>query len=386
MKKIVISVFIGSRANYSSIKSVLYEIKKNKKLDLKIILGASALVSKYGELEKIILKDGFKINSKIMNLVEGENSLSMSKTIGIGIIELSTILNRIKPDFVVTVGDRYETLATSISSVLSNFRLIHTMGGEITGTIDESIRHATSKFAHIHFVATKKSRERVIKLGEDPKYVFNVGCPRIDLVNSILKKKIKVNENEVFRHGVGNKFSINERFLIVSQHPVTTEYEKSMSQILTTLNAVKKINLPAIVIWPNPDAGSDGISRGIRIFREKNPKLNFFYIKMLEIENYVKLLNLTSCLVGNSSSGIREGSFIGTPCVNIGSRQNDREYGKNVMHADYNEAKIIRTIKKQIKRNKKYQSDKIYGQGNAAKKITKLILKSKPNIQKKLHY
>ena len=107
---------------------------------------------------------------------------------------------------------------------------------------------------------------------------------------------------------------------------------------------------------------------------------------MLEIENYVKLLNLTSCLVGNSSSGIREGSFIGTPCVNIGSRQNDREYGKNVMHADYNEAKIIRTIKKQIKRNKKYQSDKIYGQGNAAKKITKLILKSKPNIQKKLHY
>ncbi len=386
MKKIVISVFIGSRANYSSIKSVLYEIKKNKKLDLKIILGASALVSKYGELEKIILKDGFKINSKIMNLVEGENSLSMSKTIGIGIIELSTILNRIKPDFVVTVGDRYETLATSISSVLSNFRLIHTMGGEITGTIDESIRHATSKFAHIHFVATKKSRERVIKLGEDPKYVFNVGCPRIDLVNSILKKKIKVNENEVFRHGVGNKFSINERFLIVSQHPVTTEYEKSMSQILTTLNAVKKINLPAIVIWPNPDAGSDGISRGIRIFREKNPKLNFFYIKMLEIENYVKLLNLTSCLVGNSSSGIREGSFIGTPCVNIGSRQNNREYGKNVMHADYNEAKIIRTIKKQIKRNKKYQSDKIYGQGNAAKKITKLILKSKPNIQKKLHY
>ena len=188
MKKI--SVFIGSRANYSSIKSVLFAIKKSKKLDLKIILGASALVSKYGELEKIILKDGFRIDTKIMNLVEGENPLSMSKTIGIGIIELSTILNKIKPDFVITVGDRYETLATSISSVLSNFRLIHTMGGEITGTIDESIRHATSKLAHLHFVATKKARERVIKLGEDPRYVFNVGCPRIDLVKNILKKGI----------------------------------------------------------------------------------------------------------------------------------------------------------------------------------------------------
>ena len=328
MKKI--SVFSGSRANYSSIKSVLFAIKKSKKLDLKIILGASALVSKYGELEKIILKDGFRIDTKIMNLVEGENPLSMSKTIGIGIIELSTILNKIKPDFVITVGDRYETLATSISSVLSNFRLIHTMGGEITGTIDESIRHATSKLAHLHFVATKKARERVIKLGEDPRYVFNVGCPRIDLVKNILKKRNNINENEIFRHGVGNRFSLKKNFLIISQHPVTTEYEKSMSQILTTLNAAKKVNLPTIVIWPNPDAGSDGISRGIRIFREKNPKLNFFFIKMLEIENYVKLLNITSCLIGNSSSGIREGCFIGTPCVNIGTRQNNREFGKNV--------------------------------------------------------
>ncbi len=384
MKKI--SVFIGSRANYSSIKSVLFAIKKSKKLDLKIILGASALVSKYGELEKIILKDGFRIDTKIMNLVEGENPLSMSKTIGIGIIELSTILNKIKPDFVITVGDRYETLATSISSVLSNFRLIHTMGGEITGTIDESIRHATSKLAHLHFVATKKARERVIKLGEDPRYVFNVGCPRIDLVKNILKKRNNINENEIFRHGVGNRFSLKKNFLIISQHPVTTEYEKSMSQILTTLNAAKKVNLPTIVIWPNPDAGSDGISRGIRIFREKNPKLNFFFIKMLEIENYVKLLNITSCLIGNSSSGIREGCFIGTPCVNIGTRQNNREFGKNVIHTDNSEKKIIAAIKKQILRNKKYKSDKIYGSGNAASKIVQYILKSKPSIQKKLNY
>lgn len=384
MKKKIL-IFIGSRANYSSIKSVMIEIKKHKNLDLQLVLGASSLIDKYGDLVSLVKKDGFKIDAKLYTLVEGENPVSMSKTAGLGIIEMSSILIGLKPDIVLTVGDRYETMSTTIATTYLNIPLAHTMGGEVTGTIDESIRHATTKFANIHFVATKKSKERVILLGELKKYVFNVGCPRIDLVKNILGKKIKLNQKEIFRHGVGKEFSLDEDFVIVSQHPVTTEYKKSFMHITNTLNAVKMTGLPAFVLWPNSDAGSDGISRGIRSFREKNSNLKFFYIKNLSIQNYVTLMNKTKCLIGNSSSGIREGAFIGTPCINIGSRQNDRECGKNVIHTNNSKKNIFRSILKQKKRGH-YKSEKIYGNGYAGRKIAKILNKVKVDIQKKITY
>jgi UDP-hydrolysing UDP-N-acetyl-D-glucosamine 2-epimerase len=383
IKKIL--VFIGSRANYSSIKSVMAEIVKNQNLKLKLVLGASALIDKYGNLVDIIKKDGFTIDAKLYTLVEGENPVSMSKTAGLGIIEMSSALTNLKPDIVITIGDRYETISTSIASAYLNIPLAHTMGGEVTGTIDESIRHATTKFANIHFVASRDAEIRVLKLGENKKNVFNVGCPRIDLVRHILFSKTKVNSKKIFKHGVGNKFDLNKDFLIVSQHPVTTEYKDSFEQILNTLNAVKRINIPTLVLWPNSDAGSDGISKGIRNFREKNSNLNFFYIKNLEIEDYVKLMRITKCLVGNSSSGIREGTFIGTPTVNIGSRQNERQCGKNVKHSSYKTENIYKAIKYQIGKGK-YKSEKIYGDGYAGKKISKILNNIKIQVQKKITY
>tara|TARA_B110001452_G_C15205065_1_gene418059 strand:+ start:370 stop:1521 length:1152 start_codon:yes stop_codon:yes gene_type:complete len=383
MKKIL--VFIGSRANYSSVKSVMTEIKRHPNLKLQLVVGASALIEKYGNLLNLIKKDGFKIDEKLFTLVEGENPISMSKTAGLGIIEMSSTLINLKPNIVITIGDRFETISTSIASTYLNIPLAHTMGGEVTGTIDESIRHATSKFANIHLVATKQSRNRVIKLGEISKNVFNVGCPRIDLVKNIIKSNKKIDTNAIFKHGVGEKFDLKNRFLIVSQHPVTTEHQSSIKQITNTLQAVKKIGLPAFVLWPNADAGADGISRGIRIFREKNDKLPFFYIKNFKIEQYVSLMNKTSCLIGNSSSGIREGAYIGTPTVNIGTRQNDRECGKNVIHTNYNEKNIFISIKKQLKKGK-YKSEKIYGDGAAGKKIAKILSNINVKVQKKITY
>jgi len=383
MRKIL--VFIGSRANYSSIKSVMYAIKKHRKLKLQLVLGASSLIEKYGDLEKLIKKDGFKIDDQLSTLVEGQNPMSMTKTTGLGIIEISSSLNKLKPDIVITIGDRFETMSTTIATTYLNIPLAHTMGGEVTGTIDESIRHATTKFANLHFVATSQSKKRVIKMGEKASTVFNVGCPRMDIVKNVLKDKKSLVENEIFKHGVGKKFNLNDKFLIISQHPVTTEYDKAFTQITNTLEAVKKTNLPSLILWPNADAGSDGISRGIRIFREKNNNLNFFYIKNLKISDYVKLMSQTSCLIGNSSSGIREGAYIGTPTVNIGTRQNNRECGKNVLHTGYSSNSIYFSIITQLKK-RKLKSEKIYGHGDAGIKIAKILAYCKLDVQKKIVY
>jgi len=385
-KKIL--VFIGSRANYSSIKSVLEEIKKNKKCLLQIILGASAVIDKYGDLEKIINRDGFKIDRKIYFLIEGENPITMAKSTGLGLIGISEALKELKPNIVITIGDRFETMATTLATCYMNIPLAHTMGGEVTGTIDESIRHAVTKFSHIHFPSSKESAKRIYLLGENKKDIFNFGCPRIDLVKKELKKnRLKSINKRIFKEGVGAKLNLLKPFVIVSQHPVTTEFGNAENQILNTLEAVSKLNVQAIVLWPNADAGSEDIAKGIRKWREKFKMKKMHFFKNLEINDYIQLMKYASCLVGNSSSGIREGAYIGTPVVNIGSRQNGRERGKNVIQVNYEAKNIYNALRKQVNKNSRYKQSNIYGDGNAAKKIiNKLVTLKKISVQKKIRY
>lgn len=385
MKKIF--VFLGSRANYASIKSALYHIKRTKNLKLYIVIGASAVISKYGDLESILKKDGFKIYKKIFFLIEGENPLTMAKSTGLGLIELTSVMDELKPDIVITVGDRFETMATTIASAYMNIPLAHTMGGEISGTIDESIRHAITKFANIHFPASKNSADRIHKLGEDKKYIFQVGCPRIDLAADIIKKKdlLEIN-NRIFKEGVGDYLDLKKPFLLVSQHPVTTEYEDSEKHFLNTLKAVEKVGIQTIILWPNADAGSGKISQAIRKWREGKIKIKCHFFKNLAVEDYMKLMQKTSCLVGNSSSGIREGAFIGTPVVNIGSRQDGREKGPNVIDCNNTTEDIYRSIILQCKK-KRFKSSKIYGDGKAGLKIARILSKIENiKVQKKIIY
>ena len=365
-------VVIGSRANYSSIKSAMLAIEKHKNLELQIVVTASALLNRYGNVAELIEKDGFTINERIYFLLEGETPLLMAKSTGLGLIEISSVFERISPDIVITVGDRFETMSTVIAASYMNIPIAHTMGGEVTGTIDESIRHAVTKMSHIHFPASKDAFDRIVKLGEPSELIFNVGCPRIDLVSDILNEFESQDLEEIFDIGVGSKFDLNKPFIIVSQHPVTTEYGNGEFQIESTLKAIRNINLPAIVLWPNADAGSDDIAKGIRKWREKGLGNNMHFFKNLPVEVYIKLMNKTSCLVGNSSSGVREGAFIGTPVVNIGSRQNNRERGVNVIDVDQNHINIFNGIKKQLN-NGKYKKDFIYGDGQAGKKIAKIL-------------
>lgn len=370
MKKICI--VLGSRANYSSIKSAMFEIKNHENLILQLVVCASALLPKYGSVDKLICEDGFEINEYLYTLIEGENPLTMAKSTGLGLIELSSVFSRIKPDIVMVIGDRFETMSTTLAAAYMNIPIAHTMGGEVSGTIDESIRHAITKFSHIHFAASESAKERIIKLGEQPETVYKVGCPRIDLVSNILKNKNLNLKKTILNLGVGKTIDLEKKFLLVSQHPVTTEYGYGEDQINKTLLAIRKSKMQAIILWPNADAGSDSIAKGIRKAREKGMAENMQFFKNLPIETYVLLMKNCSCLIGNSSSGIREGAFIGTPVVNIGSRQSDRERGKNVVDVDHNSDEILNAIKFQLEHGP-YDSEDIYGDGFSGNRIAKIL-------------
>lgn len=381
-----ICIVIGSRANYSSIKSVMRAVQAHPELELQLVLGASALLDRYGAVVNLVRADGFEPQAEVHMLIEGETPATMAKSTGLGLLELPTIFTRLAPDFVLTVGDRFETMATALAAAYMNIPIAHTMGGEVSGTIDESIRHAVTKFAHVHFAASEDAGKRIIRLGERPEDVHVVGCPRIDLVVEILGQDGSLpTHTDIFREGVGDIFDLAKPFLLVSQHPVTTEYGCGKTQIVETLKAVKEVELPAIVLWPNPDAGSEDIAAGIRGWRENALADNMHFFKNLPIETYVKLMRHTACLVGNSSSGIREGAYIGTPVVNIGTRQQRRLTGSNVLHAS-NEARSIRkAIERQLEHGR-YPMEPIYGDGTAGNKIAAILSYKKVNVQKIIAY
>lgn len=387
MNKIKICIVINNRANYARIKSVIENLKKKKKVDLKIILGASAILEKFGKLEKTLSNDKIKIHHKINTIIEGETPLTMAKSTGLAVIEISSIFADLKPDIVVTIADRFETMATAIAASYMNIILAHTQGGEITGSIDESVRHAITKLSHIHFASSKIAYKNIIHLGEDKKNVFLSGCPSLDLAKKFPKK---IDDNLLKKYnGVGKKFNLKEKYIVVMQHPVTTEYGDGFKQINETIKAVSKLNFPTIWLWPNVDAGSDEVSKGLRVYREKNIDSKIFFIKNFTAEDYLSVIYNCSCLIGNSSSAIREGGFLGVPAVNIGTRQTGREVGKNIINVDYDEKKILKAIDKQLKRNKKFPSSKIYGDGNAGKYIASILSNlniKKISIQKKLSF
>lgn len=384
MKKIC--TVIGSRANYSSIKSAMRAIQQHPDLELQVIAAASALLDRYGQVVRLIERDGFEIHERLHILIEGETPATMAKSTGLGLIELSSAFERLKPDVVITVGDRFETMATTLAAAYMNITVAHTMGGEVSGTIDESIRHAVTKFAHIHFPASRDAAERIVKLGERPDRVFRVGCPRIDLVAGILANSRNELDRHMFDLGVGATLNLEKPFVLVSQHPVTTEYGEGERQIAATLSAVRDSGMQAIVLWPNADAGSEDIARGIRKWREQGLAENMHFFKNLPTETYIRLMRKTACLVGNSSSGIREGAYIGTPVVNIGTRQSARERGGNVVDVGHDQREILDAMLSQAAHGVYAMAD-TYGTGDAGSKIADTLASIGPvGIQKRITY
>ncbi|MCD6297127.1 MAG: UDP-N-acetylglucosamine 2-epimerase (hydrolyzing), partial [Deltaproteobacteria bacterium] len=296
---------------------------------------------------------------------------------------LATQFENLKPDVVITVADRFETMATAVAASYMNIPLAHTQGGEVTGSIDESVRHAVTKLSHLHFAATERAKEYIIRMGEDPATVHCTGCPAIDVIANIdlsLPKDIFVRYM-----GVGPKIDPEKPYIVVLQHPVTTEWNQGLQQINETLSAVEAIGMQTVWLWPNVDAGSDKVSKGLRMFRErKRPDYIHFY-RNFAVEDYARLINNAACLVGNSSSGLREGSFMGTPVVDIGNRQANREHGKNVVHVDYDAESIEKAVRGQME-NGRYEGSTLFGDGSAGKKIAKILSECDIKIQKTLYY
>lgn len=381
-----ICIVVGSRANYSSIKSAMRAIQSHPGLELQLVAGASALLDRFGAVVETIEADGFRPNAKVNMIIEGETPVTMAKSTGLGLLELPTVFDQLGPDIVITVGDRFETIATAIAAAYMNIPLAHTMGGEVTGTIDESVRHAVTKLAHIHFPANRQAAERIIRMGEDPNTVHVVGCPRIDLVAEIAQNDGQLPERPWLTcEGVGGHVDLDAPFLLVAQHPVTTEYGQGERQISETLMALYQLQMPAVMLWPNVDAGSEDVARGMRKFREHYPHDYVRFYKNFPVETYVRLMMRCACMVGNSSAAIREGAFLGVPAVNIGTRQMGRERGKNVVDVDYDREQILEAIQQQL-RNGRYPSAHIYGDGHAGERIADILSRCELRVQKRITY
>jgi UDP-hydrolysing UDP-N-acetyl-D-glucosamine 2-epimerase len=354
-------------------------------LTLQVVVAASALLERYGQVETQIRADGFPIDARVRMVLEGEDTTAMAKTTGLGIIELTTVFERLQPDVVVTVADRYETLATAVAASFMGIPLAHIQGGEVTGSIDERVRHSVTKLSDLHFPATARSRDFIIRMGESPESVVLVGCPSVDLAVDVKDTPELSFDPFKLYGGVGPELDLTDGFMVVMLHPVTTEHELARYQVESCLEAVRRSGRTALWFWPNVDAGADGTSKGIRAFREKQSKLPVHFFKNLAPHHFLELLKHSRLILGNSSVAIRECSFLGVPAINIGSRQNGRERGRNVIDVDFDISQITGAIDK-LWSEERFESDHTYGDGSAGLRIADALATHSFSREKRLTY
>jgi UDP-N-acetylglucosamine 2-epimerase (non-hydrolysing)/GDP/UDP-N,N'-diacetylbacillosamine 2-epimerase (hydrolysing) len=368
-----ICVVTGYRSDYTKLKSVLHAISTMDGLHIQIVVFGAHLLGDHGHTFENIESDGYVIAHKCATNIEGDTPLTMSKSIGFATIELASAFEKLDPDIVLIVGDRYEILAAAIAASIGNIPVAHIQGGEVSGTIDETIRHTITKLSHVHFPSTELSKKRVLLLGEDPTRVFNVGCPAVDYIKNI---EYVSRKNLKCVPGLSRlKINFEKPYIILIQHPVTTECSQAGDQMQITLEALQECGVQTILIYPNPDAGAFDMLRAIRQFSRKNEKESIICnkYKNLPFESYLNLLKNSNCLVGNSSSGIREAAEFGIPVVNIGNRQLNRERTSNIVDVDHNKNEIIASINKSLHIKKIYDERKIYGNGRASEKIAQIL-------------
>jgi UDP-hydrolysing UDP-N-acetyl-D-glucosamine 2-epimerase len=378
-----ICVVVASRANLARITTALEAVRDHPALELQVIAAASALLERFGCAVNVLEAAGFTPDAKIPFIIEGRTPATMARSTGLGLLELPTAFERLEPDVVVTVADRFETIATAIAGAYMNIPVAHTQGGEVSGSIDESVRHAITKLSHIHFPATELSARRVIAMGEDPQYVFNVGCPAIDLAARTRKGTRRDALIDYCR--AGSPIDPEQPFLLVMQHGVTTEYRHGLDQMAATLRAVSSIGMQALVFWPNVDAGSAEVATGIQQFRERDFAERCQFFCNLPPEDFTRLMTHCACMIGNSSAALREGAYLGTPAVNIGTRQHNRECGPNVMFTSHDPVDIADAVRAQIAHGR-YERSHLFGSGTAGRDIADILATVNPPVQKRLHY
>jgi UDP-hydrolysing UDP-N-acetyl-D-glucosamine 2-epimerase len=378
-----ICVILVDRANYGRMWPVMEAVRNQPSLELQTICTGTMLLERFGAAARIVEEDGFRIDGRIYMELEGSVPTTMAKSLGFAIIELASEFQRLRPDVVLLIGDRYEALAAAMAAAFQNICVAHIQGGEVSGSVDESTRHAITRFAQFHFAATERAAEYLRRMGEDPLCIYQVGCP----VGDYIRKLDGETPEEVFESmGVGAALNRKEPYFLVIYHPVTTAYGQETIEVDEILGALHEVQHPTIWLWPNIDAGADHISKRLRKYREKfhdNTWLRL--IKNLNPEVFQRILKNAACAIGNSSSFIRDSTFSGTPVVLIGDRQRGREVADNVIFANGTKREILEAVVEQ-KRLGRYEPSTLYGDGAASKRIAEALASAKLYVQKRLHY
>ena len=364
MKKIVF--LTGTRADFGKMRLVILTLMRNKKFKVDVFVTGMHLMKKYGytveEIKKVGIKRLFKFRNQKLNYnKEVRMDVILSKTID----GFSKYVKKNKPDLIMLHGDRLEALAGAIVGVYNNILVGHIEGGEVSGTIDNSIRHSVSKLSHLHFVSNVSHKKRLIQLGEIKKNIFVIGSPDIDIMVS--KKLPSIQK-------VKKQYKIDFKdYSILIFHTVTTELTKISTQIKILINCLKESNKKYIIIHPNNDLGSNIIINAIMKL-SKNKKFKLF--KTMRLTYFLTLLKNANFIIGNSSAGIREAPFYGIQAINVGSRQHSRFKNKIIHNTDFNKKKILEAIKKSSKKIKR-KSIKYFGDGKSASKFSKIILQNR---------
>ena len=372
MKKIL--AVTGIRSEYFILQPVFEEIIKRDDLDLKVVVTGAHLSPIFGNTYKIIEKDGFEI-IKLETLLSSDSLAGRSKSLGIQIMGLTDIVSSEKPDWLLVLGDREESIATALIGTYMNIPVAHICGGDrVVGNIDDSVRHAVTKLAHLHFPTTKENGDRILKMGEEPWRVHVVGNPALDSI-----RKQPELSYDYLNQKLGTKLNEKEPFILLIKHPLSSEYKKSKEQMRITLEAVAELKIKTIVIYPNSDAGSFGMINVINDFVKKYEFIKAF--KTLPRDIFVNLQRKASVLLGNSSSGILEAPFLKLPVINVGNRQRQRQHAENIIFVPHDKELIKSAIKRALSDQSFIEMcrncSNPYGDGYSGERIARIIAKTK---------
>lgn len=365
-----ICVFTGTRAEYGLLNPLIKALKKEKSIELQILVSGMHLSPEFGLTYKEIENDGITINEKIEILLSSDTAVGLSKGIGLGLISFSEAYQRLKPNIIVIVGDRFEAFAAASAAMVSQIPIAHLHGGESTfGVIDEAFRHSITKMSHLHFTATEKYRNRIIQLGESPERVFNVGALGIDNIKNLKLLSKKELEKKI-------NFLFNKRTLLITFHPVTLEKNSSKKQFQNLLEVLNKMdNTNFIFTKANADTDGRIINYMIDEYVSKNADKSIAYNSMGYL-NYLSALQFVDAVVGNSSSGIIESPSFKIGTINIGDRQKGRIKAESIIDCEPTKQSIKNAINKlyssSFQKNLKNVVNP-YGEGKTALKIVKIL-------------
>lgn len=379
-----VCVAITARPSYSRVRAALAAMQADPGLRLSVVCSGSALLDRYGRVVDNVRADGFDVVEELYTFVEGNELVNMAATTANTISGTAQTLTRLKPDYVMSIADRYETIGTAIAASYCGFPLVHVQGGEVTGNIDDRVRHAVTKLADLHMVANEEAARRVRQLGEHPDTIHVTGCPSLDIIDDAMVRPLSEVQKAVNDQGVGAHVDLTEPFMVLLQHPETDSHGASYERMCMTLLALDSIGLPVLVFWPNVDAGSDATSKAIRVVRENGQLTRARYNKNLDGRIFLRLLKQSCCLVGNSSAGVRECSLMGVPVVNIGDRQIGRARGANVRDAVWSQEGIATVVREQIAHGP-YPADHLYGDGGAGARIARILSTGPILMSKRFH-